>query len=356
MPSTSPFLDCTNAALQAMNRSDAGPVLKRPITSAYTHSPYVVILDPREPSSADDFEATFGSPCLSSTQESWLDSGLTRSSSPYPGFPQTEGRRSRGQLQEEEPYEAQAVFRSNTHSPSPAAVAPSWSPVLPYGAATAAAAATPSGRRYQQLQQQPKSRSLQVEVKVQLRGGASEFLVKDMWKLLQTDDSAALINTYVIVEGDRGEDMGCITHLLTSDDGSNSSTPNTNLKKVCRVATSDDMAKFAALEKDEAEALSVCCETIKKIGMNTEICVEGAVFQFDKRKLTIQYTADSYVDFTQLTRILHNYYKCRIWMDQLNRSSALQESRLTRGKAAHHIKQQQQRRTAAAAAAAAAKH
>lgn len=321
----SPLTDCTNAALQAMNCVTFAAGKKS--AARYTHKPYITgLLNPNEGSSADEYEAVYSTPMAYSAFSGSAGWGsnemISGPSSPFPL------RTTSYSSFASSPSDLDCLYRSrhtkpfDDHSHRDSLFSASPSPSCHTFHAT-------PGSGSPLLLRHPGSASMfgaaghSVEVRVQLRSCEEDFYIHDLVKIAGTDDASMLINSYVLVEGDRGEDMGRVVEILRTP----SPAATSGLKRVLRVANAEELAKFASLDKEEKEALEVCLKCIKKVGLNVDICIEGAVFQFDKKKLTIQYTADCYVDFTQLTRVLHNSYKCRIWMDQLNRSTALQDKK-----------------------------
>lgn len=190
-------------------------------------------------------------------------------------------------------------------------------------------------------------------VTVQLRSGEANFAVSDIFALLAGDaDTRDLVGLPVIVEGDRGEDFGVVTALVSaeaaaatapssssdssakSDDGAAArDSPRRSPKpllKVLRVATAQEVQGSEALPQREAEALEYCRACLQEVRLAVPITIESVVFQFDRKKLTVRYTSEAYVDFNDLTRMLHKKYNCRIWMDQLNRDAVAGAEKRTR--------------------------
>lgn len=175
------------------------------------------------------------------------------------------------------------------------------------------------------------------EVSVQLRCGEASFVIPDVHSLLaQEEETRDLVGLTVIVEGDRGEDVGVITALLKAESAAAPSTaeaaekekekekPSSSpspkaLPRVLRVASFAELQQRDALPQLEAEALEYCHTCLAEVQLAVPIAVEGVFFQFDRKKLTVRYTSEAYVDFNDLTRMLHKKFNCRIWMDQLNR-------------------------------------
>ncbi|MEJ2535599.1 MAG: regulatory iron-sulfur-containing complex subunit RicT [Calditrichia bacterium] len=117
---------------------------------------------------------------------------------------------------------------------------------------------------------------------------------------------------YVIVEAERGEDIGIVVALgrvvsLKEMD--------TEPKKLMRLATDDDLNKLKTNRIEEESAFEVCKEKINKHNLNMKLV--DVEYQFDKNKLTFYFTSDQRVDFRQLVRDLASKYKTRIELRQI---------------------------------------
>ncbi|CCW65252.1 unnamed protein product [Phytomonas sp. EM1] len=180
-----------------------------------------------------------------------------------------------------------------------------------------------------------------VEVTVALRCGEAPFIIPDVYEIFPSEvEISDLVGLYVIVEGDRGEDMGVISavnsnQIITTEaadrtpekqknasghENNSKAEINMNSPRVLRHANNLDIARYEQLSQAEEEALSRCQECLARADLKAPITIERAIFQYDRKKLTVQFKSDSYVDFNILTRMLHTHYKCRIWMHQLNRN------------------------------------
>jgi cell fate regulator YaaT (PSP1 superfamily) len=112
---------------------------------------------------------------------------------------------------------------------------------------------------------------------------------------------------YVIVEAERGEDMGIVIAL-----GRVLSLKEMKSEplKMMRLATPADIEKYQSNRKAEAQAFELCKEKITKHNLNMKLV--DVEYQFDKNKLTFYFTSDQRVDFRQLVRDLAAIYKTRI--------------------------------------------
>ncbi|KAJ2490868.1 hypothetical protein IWW37_002752 [Coemansia sp. RSA 2050] len=164
------------------------------------------------------------------------------------------------------------------------------------------------------------------------------------------------VGTFVLVEADRGVDLGLIKEELSttesilsfsssipeivcadnaaehtcstaakpastgesqvSSSSSSLSSKDFKIKRIFRVADQREVADLMNNKVvDEQKALSMCQDKVqqRKLSMH----VADAEFQFDRRKLTFYFTADRRVDFRELVRELFKHFKTRIWMCQL---------------------------------------
>jgi cell fate regulator YaaT (PSP1 superfamily) len=123
----------------------------------------------------------------------------------------------------------------------------------------------------------------------------------------------------VVVEADRGEDLGTLTALgsvaerkCSSSGGC--STPVPELR-VLRAARPEEVSTLAALRRDEDR---VRTETRKKVSEHgLKMKVTEAEWQFDRNRLLIYFTAERRVDFRELVRDLARTFRTRIELRQI---------------------------------------
>ncbi|GAB7355182.1 hypothetical protein MBLNU459_g5741t4 [Dothideomycetes sp. NU459] len=170
----------------------------------------------------------------------------------------------------------------------------------------------------------------------------------------------------VIVEADRGHDLGTVTHSRVSwararelkaeasDEhyrwlmmfsrynktvtsktvNPNSTMAKSNLagtdrelnkeqemkpKMIKRLAQPHEIATLRDKEGNEAKAKRVCQQKAQEHGLDMEI-LDGE-FQTDWKKLTFYYFSERYVNFNILVTDLFKMYKTRIWMSAINPAS-----------------------------------
>ena len=171
------------------------------------------------------------------------------------------------------------------------------------------------------------------------------------------------IGCYVKVEADRGEDLGIVFSIIpmekylasnrpkpeagaeedsASAEGDGQAAPShsvsvSDLKRIMRVATHDEISLLEVKRDEEEELLKVCRAKIRQRSLTMSVI--DAEYQFDRNKLTFFFEAEGRIDFRELVRDLFSMYKTRIWMQQLdkdesprNRVTSVIGSDLTDGK------------------------
>lgn len=172
------------------------------------------------------------------------------------------------------------------------------------------------------------------------------------------------VGDLVIVEADRGEDLGRITGEMSSarirqliaqlpqdslssalasqfDDSvaANGANVNHNLaglkdfeiaaliasKEICpkrihRLATPLDVRFLQAKAQEEALAMVRCQARIKQKKLPMDVV--DAEYQWDRNKLTFYFAAERRIDFRELVRDLFRIYKTRIWMCAVDKNRA----------------------------------
>mmetsp|Transcript_9599 Transcript_9599/g.14745 ORF Transcript_9599/g.14745 Transcript_9599/m.14745 type:complete len:940 (-) Transcript_9599:1442-4261(-) len=146
------------------------------------------------------------------------------------------------------------------------------------------------------------------------------------------------IGCYVKVEADRGEDLGIIVGKVPAErynvSGRSSfrsnepaagaippaSSPSgaSDLKRIIRNATHDEVSLLAVKREEEEELLKICRSKVRQ--RNLTMHVIDAEYQFDRHKLTFFFEAEGRIDFRELVRDLFSMYKTRIWMQQLDKN------------------------------------
>ncbi len=150
-------------------------------------------------------------------------------------------------------------------------------------------------------------------IEVAFRGNRKEFF---QW----TGDTAPALKAGVIVEADRGEDFGHVhsTGQLAEvrcngcAHGCGSTPPP---RTALRLATTDENVKARDLGDDNEHARRKALERVKANGLVMK--VSDAEWQWDRRKLTLYFTAERRVDFRSLVRDLAAMFRTRIELKQI---------------------------------------
>src|SRR6476660_3824482 len=150
-------------------------------------------------------------------------------------------------------------------------------------------------------------------VEVAFKGNRKEFFLWDY------PDPPAL-HAAVIVDVDRGEDLGYI-HSLGDlaqkrnggcSHGCGNSLPE---RKALRLASDRDRAASRDLDKLNEDARRKAMERVKANGLGMKL--SDAEWQWDRKKLTLYFTADKRVDFRNLVRDLASLFRTRIELKQI---------------------------------------
>ncbi len=151
-------------------------------------------------------------------------------------------------------------------------------------------------------------------------GGFAEVSFKGTRRAYYTFDTLDLVpGDRVIVQADRGEDLGRVTALgsiaerkCSSSGGC--STPAPTLR-VVRRAVEDEIRRSEHKQDDEARVRG---ETRKHVARHRlKMKVTETEWQFDRKKLIIYFTADKRVDFRALVRDLARAFRTRIELKQI---------------------------------------
>jgi cell fate regulator YaaT (PSP1 superfamily) len=128
------------------------------------------------------------------------------------------------------------------------------------------------------------------------------------------------ISEYVVVEADRGEDLGRVTaagaiaerKCAGCSTGCAAPVPTMRL---LRRAESEEVERAVSLRADEPRVRRVAREKVIQHGLKMK--VSEAEWQVDRNKLTIYFTAERRVDFRELVRDLARTFRTRIELKQI---------------------------------------
>ena len=134
------------------------------------------------------------------------------------------------------------------------------------------------------------------------------------------DSDEILMSQYVIVEADRGEDLGRVTaagavaERKCSGCSTGCAAPVPSLR-ILRAAQNEEVGKAVELREDEPRVRRITREKVIQYGLKMK--VSEAEWQFDRNKLTIYFTAERRVDFRELVRDLARTFRTRIELKQI---------------------------------------
>jgi cell fate regulator YaaT (PSP1 superfamily) len=152
-----------------------------------------------------------------------------------------------------------------------------------------------------------------VLIEVCFKGNRKEFF---LWE----GEEPPALKSAVIVEADRGEDLG---HVHAVGDAAQSrakgcthgpgETPVSQVAR--RVASGEDLKRLKELREQDETARRKATERVKANGLAMKL--SDAEWRWDRRKLTIYFTADKRVDFRNLVRELASTFRTRIELKQI---------------------------------------
>ncbi|HEY0931834.1 MAG TPA: regulatory iron-sulfur-containing complex subunit RicT [Gemmatimonas sp.] len=150
-------------------------------------------------------------------------------------------------------------------------------------------------------------------IEVAFRGNRKEFFSWD-------GETPPPLKAGVIVDADRGEDFGRVHSTGELADircrgcahGCGSTPPP---RRALRLATREDEIADRSLTAENEQARRGAMERVKANGLVMKLT--DAEWQWDRRKLTIYFTAERRVDFRALVRDLASMFKTRIELKQI---------------------------------------
>jgi cell fate regulator YaaT (PSP1 superfamily) len=150
-------------------------------------------------------------------------------------------------------------------------------------------------------------------IEVAFRGNRKEFYLWD-------GEAPPPLKAGVIVEADRGEDLG---HVHATGELAERRSKGTAhgiaegpaSRKVLRLATADDVKRSAELVEQGEQARRRAMERVKANALVMKLT--DAEWQWDRKKLTFYFTAEKRVDFRALVRDLAAMFRTRIELKQI---------------------------------------
>jgi cell fate regulator YaaT (PSP1 superfamily) len=150
-------------------------------------------------------------------------------------------------------------------------------------------------------------------IEVAFKGNRKEFF---LWEA----DEAPPLRAPVIVDADRGEDLGLVHAAGELAARRSARVPHGLLgvpptHAVKRLATSDDVRRLEEVRAQDDDARRRAMERVKANALVMK--VTDAEWQWDRKKLTFYFTAEKRVDFRTLVRELASMFRTRIELKQI---------------------------------------
>lgn len=140
---------------------------------------------------------------------------------------------------------------------------------------------------------------------VEFKGSRKEFFFNRYYHALG-------VESYVIVEVERGEDIGFLKKKIEAEI---SFTEGNHPRSILRPANSEDAARWEYLRDQEEGYKYEVIEIICRHGLPMKVV--DVECQFDGNKMTVFFTADHRVDFRELVKDLAARYRTRIELRQI---------------------------------------
>ncbi len=119
----------------------------------------------------------------------------------------------------------------------------------------------------------------------------------------------------IIVEVERGEDIGQVVHLsLNSQEITSQIQKSGKNLRIRRIATEQDIEKLHDLPRNEEKAAQTFADILKHYAFDMKLI--ETIYQFDSNKLTFFFTAEGRIDFRIFVRELANVFRTRIELHQ----------------------------------------
>jgi len=120
---------------------------------------------------------------------------------------------------------------------------------------------------------------------------------------------------HLIVQAERGEDMGVVVLSNTPAPAKKSDRKSGPVRKILRRATMDDIARVVELRAEEDKASVTARKKI--LEHRLEMKLVDVEYQFDRNRITFYFTAEQRVDFRDLVKDLASVFRTRIELRQI---------------------------------------
>jgi cell fate regulator YaaT (PSP1 superfamily) len=150
-------------------------------------------------------------------------------------------------------------------------------------------------------------------IEVAFKGNRKEFF---LWE----PDEAPALRAPVVVDADRGEDLGIVHSAGELAERRSARVPHglfgaAASRVAKRVATSEEVHRLEELRVQDEEARRKAMERVKANALVMKMT--DAEWQWDRKKLTFYFTAEKRVDFRTLVRELASMFRTRIELKQI---------------------------------------
>ncbi len=150
-------------------------------------------------------------------------------------------------------------------------------------------------------------------IEVAFKGNRKDFF---LWE----QDELPPLKAGVIVDADRGEDLGYVNAVGELAEKRNAGTPHGygaagTTTRARRLATADDVRRAQELRAQDEEARR---RAMDRVAANELVMkLSDAEWQWDRKKLTLYFTAEKRIDFRTLVRELASMFRTRIELKQI---------------------------------------
>ena len=150
-------------------------------------------------------------------------------------------------------------------------------------------------------------------IEVAFKGNRKEFFT---WE----QDEAPALRAPVIVDADRGEDLGTVLATNALAEQRSAKVPHglfgaAPARVAKRLATPDEVRRLEEIRQQDDDARRKAMERVKANALVMKMT--DAEWQWDRKKLTFYFTAEKRVDFRTLVRELASMFRTRIELKQI---------------------------------------
>lgn len=148
-------------------------------------------------------------------------------------------------------------------------------------------------------------------VEVLLKGNLRSIFKNQNNVLLKIDD-------FVVVESEYGIELGRVNELFAKDFTNINKYifEQSECRKLLRIPDFEELKVFNKKLKDENNVMIKTREIVAKY--NFDMKITEAIWQFDRQRLTIYFTAPQRIDFRELVKDLAKIFKARIELRQIS--------------------------------------